>query len=71
MRIIIDRIEGDFAVCELEDGSMKDIPLVELPTETKEGSVLVFADGEYNTDTETEQERNAKMLALQNSIFDE
>lgn len=71
MIITVDRFEGDFAICEHEDGTFKDIPLNELPAETTEGSVLVFADGEYRIDLEAQQERRAKILALQNSIFDE
>lgn len=71
MRIIVDRIESEYAVCELEDGSMKDIALSELPSETKEGSVLIFTDGEYINDSETLEELKTEILALQNSIFDE
>ena len=71
MRIIVDRIEGEYAICELEDGSMKDIALSELPSETKEGSVLIFSDGEYIIDFKTQEELKTEILALQNSIFDE
>ncbi len=71
MRIIIDRIEGEYAVCELEDGTMTDIPLTSLPAESKAGSVLFFADGEYRIDIDARKERAAKIAALQNSIFDE
>ncbi|MBO5360159.1 MAG: DUF3006 domain-containing protein [Clostridia bacterium] len=71
MRIIVDRIEGEYAVCELEDGSMKDIALSELPSETEEGSVLIFTDGEYINDFKTQEELKTEILALQNSIFDE
>lgn len=71
MRIIVDRIEGEYAVCELEDGSMKDIALSELPSETEEGSVLIFTDGEYIIDFKTQEELKTEILALQNSIFDE
>lgn len=40
MKIIIDRFEGEFAVVELENGNMVDIPKCILPNEAKEGSVL-------------------------------
>lgn len=40
MLVIIDRFEGKFAVCEIEDGSMVDMPRQILPIESKEGDVL-------------------------------
>ncbi len=71
MRMIVDRIEEGFVVCELEDGTFKNILSVVLPPEIREGSVLVYSDGEYSVDIEAEEERRAKLFALQNSIFDE
>lgn len=38
--IIVDRIEGAFAVCEMDDKSMQNIALSELPVGVKEGDVL-------------------------------
>ena len=40
MRIIIDRIEGDFAIVELPSGQMIDCPRAMLPGNAKEGSIL-------------------------------
>ncbi len=40
MRVIIDRFEGDYAVCEKEDREMIDIKRDCLPKEAKEGDVL-------------------------------
>ncbi len=39
MRIVIDRIEGEFAVCELENGETVNIPLCVFG-EAKEGDVF-------------------------------
>ncbi len=71
MRIVIDRVEGEYAVCELEDGSMTDIHLSILPADIKAGNVLFFADGKYIVDIKAQEERRAKIIALQDSIFDE
>ena len=38
--LIVDRIESDFAVCEIEEGSFTDIPLKALPNGVKEGDVI-------------------------------
>ena len=40
MKFIIDRFEGDFAVVELADGKITQIPKCALPADVHEGSVL-------------------------------
>lgn len=40
MKFTIDRFEGDFAVVELEDREMVDLPLSLLPENAKEGDIL-------------------------------
>lgn len=42
MRFTIDRFEGDFAVVELENREMLDIPKILLPDDSKEGDVLLI-----------------------------
>jgi hypothetical protein len=46
MKVIIDRFEGNYVVCEKEDRTMINIERNKIPTEVKEGSVLsVTEDG--------------------------
>ena len=71
LRYIVDRIEGNFAVCETEDMTTVSICLDELPPETKEGSVIEYQNDEYVIDTEYERERRDTLFTLQESIFDE
>ena len=40
MLYIIDRIEGEFAVCEDESGKFVELPTTGLPSDLKEGDVL-------------------------------
>jgi hypothetical protein len=40
LKIIIDRFEGDFAVVELEDKTMVDMPKILVPAGAVEGDVL-------------------------------
>lgn len=49
MKLIIDRFEGDFAVVELPDGEMIDCPVVLLPDNAKEGSILNISVDETAT----------------------
>lgn len=54
--IIIDRIEGDFAVVETDSGMM-DIPLSQLPEGSHEGDVLTCTDGVWSRDIKASEER--------------
>lgn len=40
-RMIIDRLEGTYAVCENEDKTKKTIPRMKLPPNVKEGDCLI------------------------------
>jgi hypothetical protein len=42
MQVIIDRFEGDFAVCEKPGRTMMNIPRNKLPAGAKEGDVLII-----------------------------
>ena len=39
--LIIDRFEGEYAVCEEESGSFRKLPKVFLPAGSREGDCLV------------------------------
>lgn len=67
--IVVDRIEGEFAVCEMPDEREKAIPLSSLPEGVKEGSVLDFINGAYVINKEKEKERRKSNFDLQNQLF--
>lgn len=67
--IIVDRIEGEYAVCECDDGHMKNILLTQLPSCVKEGSVLKLLRGKYYLDEKAFEERKQKILDLQEKLF--
>ncbi len=48
-RWLIDRIEGDWAVCET-DGGMEKLPRAALPQGAREGDVLLREDGVLRVD---------------------
>ena len=49
MKVIIDRFEGAFAIVEMEDKTMVDIPKVLVP-EAKEGDVIEISIDASGTD---------------------
>ncbi len=57
VRLIIDRFESDYAVCEMEDRSFINIPKNKLPLEAKEGDCITLEDGSYSLDYERTIER--------------
>ena len=40
MRVVIDRIEGLYAICEMDNRKMIDVELKNIPKQAKEGDVL-------------------------------
>ena len=57
MFYIVDRFEGNYAVCECEDKKMVDIPKSELPQGVKEGSKIEkVSDGYVLVDNSKEKE---------------
>ena len=59
MKYIVDRFEGDYAVCQnQETGEMEDIDLIFLPPDVKENDVLVYDEdwGEFLIDEEETSE---------------
>lgn len=55
MRLTVDRFEGDYAICELENGEFVDIPRKALPEGITEGSKLSIEVDE--TEQKDDQER--------------
>lgn len=70
MRYIIDRFEGDFAVCETEDRQQLSVLKEELPPQVKEGSVLRVEDGVYRLDLCWEEEHREKIREKMDRLFE-
>ena len=67
--IIVERIEGEIAVLELDDGSKAEIALKALPIGVHEGSVLQRTSDGYALDIETEEKRRATLAARTKRLF--
>lgn len=64
-RYIVDRFEGEKAVCETENEEMVAIDSSLLPENVREGSVIVEENGTYSLDepeTQSRRERIARLL---------
>lgn len=65
--LIIDRFEGNFAVCEREDRTMQDVERSKIPAEAKEGDVLRI-DEKIDTITVDWEETARRKEALKNQM---
>ena len=63
--LIIDRLEGDFAVIETDKG-MIDVPRSDIPDNAKEGDTLRFI-----VDADDTKARKERIEGLMNKVFKE
>ena len=66
MKYTVDRIEGDFAVCESESGEMTDIPLALVHGRITEGCILTPRGDGY---TALERSIDSENKRLFDSLF--
>ncbi|MGK0469198.1 DUF3006 domain-containing protein [Clostridium sp.] len=69
MKVIIDRFEGNFAVCEKEDRTMMDIEKSKIPTTAKEGDVLNITNDRITIDVEETEKRKKEIEELTKGLW--
>jgi hypothetical protein len=70
MRVIIDRFEGKFAVCETEDKAMINIEISRLPLGCKEGDVLGLENGKIIIDNISTSERQKHIEKITKGLWE-
>jgi hypothetical protein len=70
-KFIIDRFEGNYAICETEDKSYVQVPKYRLPLECYEGECLILdADEMYRKDIETKTVKEKRIRDKMNRLFE-
>jgi hypothetical protein len=64
MKVVIERFEGNYAICEKEDGSIISIEISKVPLKVKEGDVLSINDDYIVVDIEETVKRKKKIEKL-------
>ncbi len=64
MEVIVDRIEGDYAIVEIEKGNISNLPL-ELVPNVKEGDIVTITINKGKT-----EDRKKTIEKLMNSVFE-
>ncbi len=71
MQLIIDRFEGEFAVCErVGSTEMLDIARHLLPAQARAGTVIDEEDGRYSVNEEATAARSARIRRLLDSLWE-
>ncbi|HEY8891738.1 MAG TPA: DUF3006 domain-containing protein [Clostridium sp.] len=70
MNVIIDRFEGNYAVCEKEDRVSIDIERSKLPNEAKEGDILCIDNGNITIDLEKTKKRRIDIEKLTEDLWE-
>ncbi len=69
-RFTIDRIEGNKAILECENGDFVTLELSSLPKNIKEGDILNFDENSYFLNADETEKRKEKIKNLMNSLFE-
>jgi hypothetical protein len=69
MRVIIDRFEGDFAVCEKADRTMLNVKRAQVPPDAKEGDALIIEGNTISIDSAETTKRKNIVSKLFSDLF--
>ena len=70
MRGIIDRLEGEYAVVEMDNRIMKNIKIEMLPQGVKEGTAIKYVKGEWQIDRERSENLKSELDELAKDLFE-
>lgn len=68
--LIIDRFEGDYAVCEWDGVKMLNLKRALLPPDAVEGDVLLERGGRYEVDAEATRARRERLRGKMDRLFE-
>lgn len=67
--LIIDRFEGDYAVCECETGEFLNIRRNLIAEDAREGDIIVWIEASYLVDSEKTAARKQSIRKKANRLF--
>jgi len=70
LRVIIDRFEGKYAICEKDDRTTINIEISKLPAGAKEGDIVVLGDERISIDTSAIQERKNRLKKIMDELWE-
>lgn len=70
MEVVIDRFEGEYAVCEKSDSTMINIEKKRIPQNAKEGDVLVIDHDKIYINSVKTQKRKQEIEKLTQNLWE-
>jgi len=71
LKVVIDRFEGGFAVCETQDRKMMNIEKNRIPEDAREGDTLfVSEEGKITVCKEETKNSKERILKLMNDLWE-
>jgi hypothetical protein len=70
MKFILDRFEGEYAVCENEEKETLNIKKDRIPADAKEGDILIIRSNEVTIDKEETEKRKTEIQKLMGDLWD-
>lgn len=70
MKVVIDRFEGPYAICEKENREIIDIERSAIPSEAKEGDVLNIEGDVITIDAYETEKRKAEIEELTKDLWE-
>ncbi len=70
MKVIVDRFEGEYAVCEKENLDMINIEIKKLPKGVKEGDVLIIEEDSIRIDKDETKNRRNRIRKLMDDLLE-
>ena len=69
--VIIDGFEEDYAVCQTDEGEILEIEKAKIPTDAKEGDVLVLEEDEISINKEETIRLRQQIKKLMEDLWEE
>lgn len=70
MKVIIDRFDGIYAVCEKEDKTIINIEVSRCPKNIKEGDILIIQSDKIKLDNESTETRKKYIEKLTEDLWE-
>lgn len=70
MKFVIDRFEGEYAICEKESGELLKMERSKFPSEASEGDVITIDKNIITIDRNETQKRKEKIEKLMDELWE-
>lgn len=70
MKVVIDRFEGDYAICVCEDQSIIEIERQRIPQDAKESDVLNIEEKQITIDVELTKQKKKNIKNIMDDLWE-